>query len=92
MSSSNKTRRVAVKYLSPLKINSFGKKEKVAKKPVERHPKYFDALLADDATIEEIMNYTGPILWEDRKKKQEEYVYEEKEQDRCVRTIMWSVE
>ena len=43
--------------------------KKVAKKPVERHPKYFDALLADDATIEEIMNYTGPILWEDRKKK-----------------------
>ena len=69
MSSSNKTRRVAVKYLSPLKVNGFGKKKKVVESPVKRHPMYFDALLADDATIEEIMNYTGPILWEDRKKK-----------------------
>ena len=69
MSSSNKTRRVAVKYLSPLKVNGFGKKKKVVESPVKRHPMYFDALLADDATIEEIVNYTGPILWEDRKKK-----------------------
>ena len=69
MSSGNRTRRVAVKYLSPLNINGFGKKKKVVEVPVAQHPMYFDALLADDATIEEIMNYTGPILWEDRKKK-----------------------
>lgn len=68
MNSSNKTKKVAVKHLSPLKINGFVKKKKVAERPVKQHPKYFDALLADDATIEEILNYSGPVLWENRNK------------------------
>ena len=69
MSSSNKTEGITIKHLRPLEINGFRKKKKVMKRHAKQHPKYFDALLADDATIEEIMNYTGPILWEDRKKK-----------------------
>lgn len=69
MSSRCKSGGVTVKYLFPLKFNSLRKNQKVVKRAVKHEPKYFDALLADDATSEEIENYTGVIEYKDRKKK-----------------------
>ena len=64
-----KVKRVVVKYLFPLEIVGFEKKKKAVKSETKTMPKYFDALLADDATPEEIESYKGLIEYKDRKKK-----------------------
>ncbi len=69
MSDAYQSRKVVVKHLFPLKIKGIGKKEKVVKRAFEHEPMYYDALLADDATSDEIENYAGLIEYKDRKKK-----------------------
>lgn len=64
-----KTRRLSVKYLFPLEIGGSEKEKKVVKSETISMPKYFDALLSDDATPEEIESYKGLIEYKDRKKK-----------------------
>ena len=63
------TKRLAVKYLFPLEIGGSEKEKKVVKSETISMPKYFDALLSDDATPEEIESYKGLIEYKDRKKK-----------------------
>ena len=63
-----KAKRVVVKYLFPLEIGGSEKGKKVVKSETKTMPKYFDALLAADATPEEIESYKGLIEYKDRKK------------------------
>ena len=63
------TKRLAVNYLFPLEAGGSEKGKKVVKSEPKTVAKYFDALLAEDATPEEIESYKGLIEYKDRKKK-----------------------